>query len=92
MLLLIGVSAAETQDSGKLVLDELVIRNTDDRKRISLNGSDRVLLDANGKLRISAGTLPGASCRGMIKRTANADAASSSIHPLRATSSWLARG
>jgi len=58
MLLLIGVGAGKQQDGGKLVLDELVIRDEEGRKRIRLNGSLMVLLDANGKKRIVAETLP----------------------------------
>ena len=82
----------DEQDGGKLVLDELIRRDADGRKRIWLNGSDRVLLDANGKPRIIAATLPDASCRGMLKRTDDADAVSPAIHPLRATACSPALG
>ena len=61
MLLFIGVGAAKQQDGGKLVLDELVIRDEEGRKRIWLKEAAMVLLDANEKRRIFAMTSPDGS-------------------------------
>ena len=85
MLLLIGVGAMWQQDGGKLVLDDLIIRDEESRKRIWLNGSFVELFDANEKLRISAGTFPDALCRAMLNRTDDV-AATPAIQPLQAVS------
>ena len=95
MLLPAGVVAAQYLDGGNLVLDELVIRDEQGRKRICLNWPFVELFDANEKLRISAGTFPDALCRAMLNRTDDV-AATPAIQPLQAVSwslvqEWHAR-
>ena len=61
ILLIVGVGAAQDRQGGKMVLDELVIRDKEGRKRILLgvfpNGTASIAhVDANGKVRIGIAT------------------------------------